>query len=115
MGWLGGALGWVWDHTLGPVAQGATGFVWDQVMQGIVSWIVDAVAWFVGQVLSLLEGTTTVDLRAGWFIDPGGPYRTVLDIAAALLLGFVFLGLLQGLLAGDPTAMLVRIARDLPL
>lgn len=115
MGWLGGALGWVWDHTLGPVASGAAGFVWDQVVQGLVSWIVDSVAWFVGQVLTLLEDSTKVDLRAGWFLDPGGPYRTVLAIAAALLLGFVFLGLLQGLLAGDPIVMLTRIVRDLPL
>lgn len=115
MGWLGDAFGWVWDHTLGPVAHGAAGFVWDQVMQGIVSWIVDSVAWFVGQVLSLLEDSTKVDLRAGWFLDPGGPYRTVLGIAVVLLLGFVFLGLLQGLLAGDPMLMLTRIARDLPM
>ena len=85
MGWLGGALGWVWDHTLGPVASGAAGFVWDQVVQGLVSWIVDSVSWFVGQVLTLLEDSTKVDLRAGWFLDPGGPYRTVLGIAAALL------------------------------
>jgi hypothetical protein len=105
----------VWDHTLGPVASGAAGFVWDQVVQGLVSWIVDSVAWFVGQVLSLLEDSTKVDLRAGWFLDPGGPYRTVLGIAATLLLGFVFLGLLQGLLAGDPMVMLTRIVRDLPL
>ena len=89
--------------------------MWDQVVQGLVSWIVDSVAWFVGQVLSLLEDSTKVDLRAGWFLDPGGPYRTVLGIAAALLLGFVFLGLLQGLLAGDPMVMLTRIVRDLPL
>jgi DNA processing protein len=115
MGWLGGALGWVWDHTLGPVASGAAGFVWDQVVQGLVSWIVDSVSWFVGQVLTLLEDSTKVDLRAGWFLDPGGPYRTVLGIAAALLLGFVFLGLVQGLVAGDPMVMVTRVVRDLPL
>ncbi len=39
----------------------------------------------------------------------------MLGIAAVLLLGFLFLGLIQGLLAGDPMAMLVRMARDLPL
>lgn len=115
MGWLGDAFGWVWDHTLGPVVEGAAGFVWDQIIGGIVGWIVDAVAWFVGRVLSLLEETTRVNLRAGWFLDPGGPYRTVLAIAAVLLVGFVFLGLLQGLLAGDPMAMLSRVVRDLPL
>jgi hypothetical protein len=115
MGWLGGALGWVWDHTLGPVASGAAGFVWDQVVQGLVSWIVDSVSWFVGQVLTLLEDSTKVDLRAGWFLAPGGPYRTVLGIAAALLLGFVFLGLVQGLVAGDPMVMVTRVVRDLPL
>ena len=112
MGWLGGALGWVWDHTFGPVASGAAGLVWDQVVQGLVSWIVDSVAWFVGQVLTLLEDSTKVDLRAGWFLDPGGPYRTVLAIAAALLVGFVFLGLLQGLMAGDAMLMVTRIVRD---
>lgn len=115
MGWLGDALGWVWDHTLGPVAQGATGFVWDQVMSGIVSWITDAVAWFVGRVLTLLEDTTRVNLSAGWFSGANSPYRTVLGIAAVLLLGFLFLGLIQGLLAGDAMAMLIRMARDLPL
>jgi hypothetical protein len=115
VGWLGGAVGWVWDHTLGPVASGAAGFVWDQVVQGLVSWIVDSVSWFVGQVLSLLEDSTKVDLRAGWFLDPGGPYRTVLGIAAVLLLGFVFLGVVQGLVAGDPMAMVMRVVRDLPL
>jgi hypothetical protein len=115
MGWLGDAFGWVWDHTIGPVAQGAAGFVWDQVMSGIVNWIVDAVAWFVGRVLTLLEDTTRVNLSADWFSGPNSPYRTVLGIAAVLLLGFLFLGLLQGLLAGDPMAMLVRMTRDLPL
>ncbi|HEY3673037.1 MAG TPA: hypothetical protein VGN51_19015 [Acidimicrobiia bacterium] len=39
----------------------------------------------------------------------------MLGIAAALLLGFVFLGLLQGLLAGDAMVMVTRIVRDLPL
>ena len=92
--------------------QGSCGTRW---CRGWSSWIVDSVAWFVGQVLSLLEDSTKVDLRVGWFLDPGGPYRTVLGIAAALLLGFVFLGLLQGLLAGDPMVMLTRIVRDLPL
>jgi hypothetical protein len=115
VGWLGSAVGWVWDHTLGPVASGAAGFVWDQVVQGLVSWIVDSVSWFVGQVLSLLEDSTKVDLRAGWFLDPGGPYRTVLGIAAVLLLGFVFVGVVQGLVAGDPMAMVTRVVRDLPL
>ncbi|MGH9015252.1 MAG: type IV secretion system protein, partial [Acidimicrobiia bacterium] len=115
MGWLGDGLGWVWDHTVGAVVGGATGFVWDQVVAGIVGWIVEAVAWFVGRVLSLLEESTRVNLHAEWFVGADGPYRKVLAIAAVLLLGFLFLGLLQGLLAGDPMAMLARMGRDLPL
>src|SRR5262245_27949277 len=115
MGWLGDGLGWVWNHTLGPIANGATGFVWSQFMSGFVSWIVDAVAWFVGRVLSLLEDSTHVDLRSAWFAGSEGPYRKVLGIAAVLLVGFVFLGIIQGRLAGDAMGMVVRIARDLPL
>src|SRR5262245_58916005 len=115
MGWLGDGLGWVWSHTVGPIVSGATGFVWSQFMSGFVSWIVDAVAWFVGRVLSLLEDSTHVDLNAAWFTGSDGPYRKVLAIAAVLLLGFVFLGILQGLLAGDAMGMVLRVVRDLPL
>ncbi len=115
MGWLGGGLGWVWDHTVGPVVGGAAGFAWDQIIQGINDWIVEAVAWFVGRVLTLLEESTHVDLHAGWFVGADGPYRKVVGIAAVLLVGFLFLGIVQGLLAGDPMAMLARMVRDLPL
>ncbi len=115
MGWLGDGLGWVWNHTVGPIASGATGFVWSQFMSGFVAWIVDAVAWFVGRVLSLLEDSTRVDLGSAWFAGSDGPYRKVLGIAAVLLVGFVFLGIIQGLLAGDAMGMVLRIARDLPL
>jgi hypothetical protein len=105
MGWLGDGLGWVWNHTVGAVAQGAAGFVWDQVVGGIVNWIVDAVAWFVGQVFTLLEDTTRVTLSSAWLSGLNSPYRRVIGFAASLLIVFVFIGLITGSFAGDPMAM----------
>jgi len=115
MGWFGDAIGWVYDNTIGQAVNATGGFVWNQVVQGMTKWVTDAVAWFVGRILSLLEATTQVNLKAGWFLAPGGPYTQVLDIAAVLLLVFVFIGLIQGLLAGDPAGMVLRMVRDLPL
>ena len=42
------------------------------------------------------------------------PYATVRNIALALLLGFVFLGIIQGLFAGDIGGIIRRVAADLP-
>jgi len=115
MGWLGDGLGWVFDNTVGRAVSAGGGLVWDQVVQGIVGWITDAVAWFVSRVLTLLEDTTKVDLSKDWFSGTGGPYRTVLGIAAVLLVGFLFVGIIQGVLAGDATGLVARMVRDLPL
>jgi len=115
MGWFGDALGWVWDNTAGAVVGAAGGFVWEQVIAGITSWVVDAVAWFVGRVLSLLEDTTQVDLQQDWFVGTGGPYQRVLAVAAVLLVGCVFVGIVQGVISGDGTEALVRVVRALPL
>jgi hypothetical protein len=115
VGWFGDAIGWAWGNTVGRVGGAAGGFVWDQVVTGMENWVIDAVAWFVGRILSLLEATTQVNLKAGWFLAPDGPYDQVLSLGAVLLVVFLFVGLIQGLLAGDPAGMVLRMARDLPL
>jgi len=102
-------------QTVGRVGGAAGGFVWYQVVTGMENWVIDAVAWFVGRILSLLEASTQVNLKAGWFLAPDGPYDKVLGLGAVLLVVFLFVGLIQGLLAGDPTGMVLRMARDLPL
>jgi hypothetical protein len=122
MGGLWDTGSWIWDHTLGPVVGGVADGLWSQVVRGLVGWVTDAVAWFVGQLLVLLNKTGEIDLTAGWFSGDGhagpdvrAPYLKVTMIAGVLLVAFMFLGIIQGLLKGAPGEMLARMARDLPL
>ena len=99
---------------VGGLLGGAAGFAFDQIAEGIAKWVLDAVGFFVGGVLEFLRSAARVDVEAAWFSGPGSPYFAVRNIAAALLVGFVFLGLLQGLLNGDAWGMVRRVAGGLP-
>src|SRR5205807_4888783 len=50
-----------------------------------------------------------------WFAGPGSPYAAVRGVALVLLVGFVLLGVLQGLVHGDAAGMLKRVAGKLPV
>lgn len=101
----------------GPVSDllgGAAGWAFDKVAEGIANWVLGAVGFFVNGVLDFLRTSARPDVEAIWFSGANSPYATVRNIAAALLVGFVFLGLLQGLLHGDAAGMVRRVAGNLP-
>ena len=90
------------------------GWAWDKVTEGITHWVLGAVAFFVGGVVNFLLSSARPNVQAAWFAGANSPYSTVRGIAVVLLLGFVLLGLIQGIFAGDVAAMLRRVAGDLP-
>ncbi len=96
------------------VISAPAGWAWDKVARGIGSWVLGAVAFFVDGIVNFLLTSARPNVEAAWFSGAGSPYATVRNIAGVLLLGFLFLGLIQGLLAGDATAMMRRVAADLP-
>jgi hypothetical protein len=100
---------------VGELLGGAAGFAFDQIAEGIANWVLDAVGFFVQGVLDFLQSSARIDVEAAWFSGPESPYFTVRNIAAALLVGFVFIGLLQGLVNGDPWGMVRRVAGGLPV
>ena len=93
---------------------GAAGFAFDKVAEGIARWVLGAVGFFVGGVLDYLRSSVRPDPEAAWFAGPGSPYAGVRNLAGVLLVGFVFLGILQGLLHGDAAGMARRMAGALP-
>lgn len=97
------------------VIGGAAGWSFDAIAGGIGGWVLGAVSFFVNGALNFLRTAARPDVEAAWFAGPDSPYAAVRDIALLLLVGFVFLGLLQGLVHGDPIGMLRRIAGNLPL
>jgi len=90
------------------------GWAWDKVADGITGWVLEAVGYFVEGVVGFLLTSARPDVTAVWFAGSGSPYATVRNIAGVGLVGFVFLGLVQGLILGDPAAMLRRVTFDLP-
>jgi len=99
------------ENTLGT----ATGWAFDKVADGISRWVLGAVEFFVNGAIDFLRNSARPDVEAAWFAGPESPYGGVRNIAATLLVGFVFLGLLQGLVQADPAAMVRRVAGNLPL
>jgi hypothetical protein len=114
-------ISWVWDKAtglLGDAAGAALGWSFERVIGGLVAWVLDGVAWVVGAVFGFIDTSTSPTVTAAWFVGdgtPDGPYRVMLSVAAALLLLFVFAGLIQGVLAGDVAGMGRRMVLDLPL
>jgi hypothetical protein len=114
-------ISWVWDKAtgiLGDAAGAALGWSFEKVIGGLVAWVLDGVAWVVGAVFGFIDTSTSPTVTAAWFVGEGsrdGPYRVMLSVAAALLLLFVFAGLIQGVLAGDIAGMGRRMLLDLPM
>jgi hypothetical protein len=114
-------ISWVWDKAtglLGDAAGAALGWSFEKVIAGLVAWVLDGVSWVVGAVFGFIDTSTSPTVTAAWFVGDGtrdGPYRVMLGIAAALLLLFVFAGLIQGVLAGDTAGMARRMLLDLPM
>ena len=97
------------------VIGGASGWAFGNVASGVASWVLGAVSDLISGVVGFLGSSTRPSLEAAWFSGPGSPFAAVRGIAGSLLLGFVFLAVIQGLLAGEPHAGAGRVCRDLVL
>ena len=96
------------------VASKVGGWAFDKVAEGIAAWVLDAVGFFVDGAIDFLRTSSAPDVGAAWFSGAGSPYATVRNMAGLLLVGFVFLGIVHGLIQGDAGGMIRRIAGNLP-
>lgn len=107
-------VSWVVDKVSGFAGDVATaGF--EMVIGGLTAWILDAVVWVVGGVFHFFLDSTDPNVQADWFISGGGPYATTAAIGATLLVGFVLAGIVQGVLAGDVGGMVRQLGLNLPV
>jgi hypothetical protein len=96
---------------IGEQAAGLVASIFGYMTDGLLS----AVGSLLGQFQAFLDGSTHADVTSTAFLAPNGTYHRVAAIASVLLIGFLLLGVIQGLFAGEPGQMLLRIARDVPL
>jgi len=107
-------VGWAVDKVAGVVGGAASqGFA--VVIGGLTAWMLDATVWVVGGVFNFFLDATDPNVQADWFVRDQGPYATTLGIAAVLLVGFVLIGITQGVIAGDVGGMLRRVGFELPM
>ncbi|MFN2638041.1 MAG: hypothetical protein ABR585_13535, partial [Gemmatimonadaceae bacterium] len=97
------------------VIGGATGWTFGTIAAGISEWVLGGVSYFVNGAVDFLRTSARPDVEAVWFAGPGSPYAAVRGVALVLLVGFVLLGVLQGLVQGDAAGMLKRVAGKLPI
>lgn len=103
-----------WDVLTGA-AGSIAGWSWDQVATGIARWVLGAIAELIDGVLNFLKTTARPDVTDAWFSGTGSPYASVRNVSAVLLIGFILAGIIQGLMAGDISGMIRRVAVDAPL
>ncbi len=103
-----------WDVVSGT-AGSIAGWTWDQVANGIARWVLGAIAELIDGVLNFLKTAARPDVTDAWFSGSGSPYASVRNISAVLLVAFLLAGIIQGLMAGDVTGMIRRVAVDAPV
>ncbi|MBW3642827.1 MAG: hypothetical protein KY447_07935 [Actinobacteria bacterium] len=107
-------VGWASDEVAGVASEAASrgaGLVVGQ----LTAWMLEAVVWVVGAVFNFFLDATEPNVQADWFLRGGGPYATTVGIAGVLLVGFVLIGITQGVLGGDVAGMLRRVGFELPV
>jgi hypothetical protein len=91
---------------VGDVAGSVAHAAGDYIMHGVTAWVTDAAVWVTGKVGSLIDATTSPNVRAGWF---QGQYGTMLTVAGTLALPMLLLALIQAVMRQD-IWMLLRSA-----
>lgn len=97
------------------IVDDAVGWGFDKVADGIATWVLGAVAFFVEGAIGFLQTSGRPEVEAAWFAGAGSPFAAVRDLAAALLLAFAFAAIVQGLLHGDVGLMLRQVVGKLPV
>lgn len=102
---------------IGGGVEATAGAILRMLGQAVVSGLADAAGRVAEGVLSFLDASSGIRLDAGWWA--GERTRAVLGVigalSVALLVACCFLALLQGLLAGDPGAMVRAVLREVPV
>ena len=100
----------------GGAAKAVAGQILSMLGSAIISGLADACSQVAHGVLGFMDASSGIDLEAGWWAGERAQMvrSTILAVAVGLALLFVFLALLQGILAGDVGGMIRLVVREVP-
>lgn len=96
----------------GSAIQGIGGGIVGGAVQAVTQWVADGAVGLLGQISTTMGDTTTPLLGSTWFEQH---YATMASIAALLMLPVLLLAIFQGMLRGDPIAMLKAALWRVPI
>ncbi len=101
----------------GDVAGRAAQPILHGIATTVLGWLADACRTVGAELVAALSGPASPRFETGWWASPQARelMKTVGVLAATLAVGFLFLALLQGLMAGDPLGMLRSALGHVPL
>ena len=102
------------DLILAPLAAVA-GWAWDTVTSGITNWLAKMFVLTLSFMWTAMDLSSSPHPDAEWFSGTGtSPYVTAAGIAAVILVMMVLVTVIQGVLAGEPGALIRRFALETP-
>ena len=84
----------------------------DSVFDGLGSWVANGAAWLLGQIGSVLDKTTSIDLGASWFTDH---YQTMAALAGLVVVPMLLLGIIQSIYRQSASMLLRSVVVNVPL
>jgi hypothetical protein len=108
---LGGLIDWI----TAPL-QSLASWAGDKIFEGITNWIAKGVVQLLGFVWSVMDRSSSPHLNAEWYSGTAtSPYGVAARIGGVVLLGMFLMSIMHGIVNGDVTGILRRVATDLPL
>ncbi|WP_131770116.1 hypothetical protein, partial [Candidatus Protofrankia californiensis] len=104
-------LGWLKDQ-LGNAVVGPVQDVANAIIGTMIGGVLEASSHLVGGFFSQ---TTFPHVTTQEFIGPNGAYSMVASFSMVLLVGYIFLGVIQGIFSGEPGMAMAKIVRDIPV
>ncbi|MCA1847353.1 MAG: hypothetical protein LC792_30050, partial [Actinobacteria bacterium] len=101
----------------GDAAGRAAGGIAHGVAATLMGWLADACRTVGNELVGALSGPAAPRFGTGWWASPQSRelMKTVGTLAGTLAIAFLFLALIQGLMAGDPAGMLRTALGHVPL
>lgn len=117
---LGGPVDFISEpitDLVGGGAKAVAGQILSMLGSAIISGLANACSQVAHGVLGFMDASSGIDLEAGWWAGERAQVvrSTILAVAVGLALVFVFLALLQGILAGDVGGMIRVVVREVPV
>lgn len=102
---------------VGRGVSGVGGSILSAVGEAVTRGLAGACGKVTDALLGFLSDASGPDFAHGWWVGPRGQHiwGVVAALAAVLLVGFALLAIVQGLLAGDPGAMVRSVLVEVPV